>query len=80
MALSFLFALLVASSAAFERFLQHGNRQTQDQVAKCRDDLEILQSISKLEGQSVGDLQVAIDQAVGRCGPFLTDLDNKLAE
>ena len=79
MAVSFAFSVLVASNAAFGLMRQFDRTQLQGQVAQCRDRLEVLQSISRLEGQSVEDLRVAIEQTVGSCDPLLIGLDSELA-
>ncbi len=76
MALSFSFAVLVASYAAFELIRDLDHEQFQEQVAKCRDELGELQSISMMEDQSVNNLQAAIIRAVGQCDTLLIDLDS----
>lgn len=79
MGLSFVFAVLVASNAAFGLLRQSDQAQLQGQVAQCRDGLDVLQSVSRLEGQSVGDLRDAIDRTVGICEPLMIGLDSELA-
>ena len=79
MAVSFAFSLLVASNAAFGLLRESDHTQLEGQVAQCRDGLDVLQSISQLEGQSVGDLRAAIDRTVALCDPLLLGLDSESA-
>jgi hypothetical protein len=79
MVASFAFAVLVASNATFGLIQQSANARLEGQIAQCRDRLEVLESLSRLEKQSVEDLRVAIGQSVGLCEPLLRQLDSELA-
>lgn len=79
MFLSIGFTVVVALNAAFGLSQQSVVAHLETQVAECRDGLTRLQSISEIGGQSVDDLQAAIDRTAGLCDPLLIGLDNKLA-